>query len=152
MAGLQEEAKWEDEIYQLEAEDLVEGGPEGIDNVQARQLANRTQFLRRQTGVASDTSLGLFRSDTTPGYVSVEPHTGRAKANKLPELIPDKDEQWRRIQSLEGWGGNLKDSIYTDVTDNPFLVGFDARIGWELISGCYQPSLGRLSCGAAGGV
>ncbi|PNH90835.1 hypothetical protein C1M56_00865 [Vibrio diazotrophicus] len=46
MAGLVEIAQWEDEIYQLETTDPVEGGADGIDNKQAKQLANRTQFLK----------------------------------------------------------------------------------------------------------
>lgn len=48
MAGLVETVQWEDEIYQLETTDPVEGGPEGIDNKQAKQLANRTAFLRQE--------------------------------------------------------------------------------------------------------
>ncbi|MBY7994812.1 hypothetical protein KW438_05135 [Vibrio fluvialis] len=48
MAGLVEIAQWEDEIYQLETTDPVEGGADGIDNKQAKQLANRTQFLKNK--------------------------------------------------------------------------------------------------------
>ena len=48
MAGLVETAQWEDEIYQLETTDPVEGGADGIDNKQAKQLANRTQFLKNK--------------------------------------------------------------------------------------------------------
>ncbi|HDR9201027.1 TPA: hypothetical protein QDB48_002339 [Burkholderia vietnamiensis] len=48
MAKLTEASQWESEIYQLETSDPVEGGPDGIDNVQARQLGNRTRFLKDQ--------------------------------------------------------------------------------------------------------
>lgn len=48
MANLREEPKWESGIYQLEITDPVQGGVDGIDNVQARQLANRTLFLKKQ--------------------------------------------------------------------------------------------------------
>jgi len=47
MAGLAEEAAWEDEIYQLEQTDPVQGGEDGVDNKQAKQLANRTQYLKK---------------------------------------------------------------------------------------------------------
>ena len=46
MANLPETKTYETSIYQLETTDPVQGGPEGIDNLQAKQLANRTAFLR----------------------------------------------------------------------------------------------------------
>ena len=33
-------------IYQLEENDPVQGGPNGIDNRQAKQLADRTNYLK----------------------------------------------------------------------------------------------------------
>lgn len=46
MADIIELEQWEAGIYQLEEEDLVLGGPDGIDNLQAKQLANRTKYLK----------------------------------------------------------------------------------------------------------
>lgn len=46
MANLKEQAKWEEGIYQYELDDPLQGGEDGIDNVQGRQLANRTQYLK----------------------------------------------------------------------------------------------------------
>lgn len=40
-----ETATWEPEIYELKTTDKVEGGPDGISNLQPKQLANRTKFL-----------------------------------------------------------------------------------------------------------
>lgn len=56
MANLQEEIVWVDGIYQLEMEDEVMGGADGIDNKQAKQLASRTQYLKAQleTRAAAD--------------------------------------------------------------------------------------------------
>mgnify|MGYP007101908214 CR=1 FL=1 len=48
MANLAEECKWENGIYQLEIDDPVQGGADGIDNVQGKQLANRTQWLKKE--------------------------------------------------------------------------------------------------------
>jgi phage-related tail fiber protein len=47
MAALSEEASWSPGIYQLETTDPVLGGPDGIDNLQAKQLANRTSYLKQ---------------------------------------------------------------------------------------------------------
>ncbi|WP_448680591.1 glycine-rich domain-containing protein [Pseudomonas nicosulfuronedens] len=48
MATLSETASWTAGIYQLETTDPVLGGPDGIDNLQAKQLANRTLWLKEQ--------------------------------------------------------------------------------------------------------
>lgn len=49
MANLQESASWIDGIYQLETTDPVMGGPNGTSNTQAKQLANRTRWLKEQS-------------------------------------------------------------------------------------------------------
>jgi microcystin-dependent protein len=54
MAALTESETYEQEIYQLEATDPVQGGPTGIANRQAKQLANRTNWLKRKTELLSD--------------------------------------------------------------------------------------------------
>lgn len=43
---LAEAAEWETALYQIETDDPVLGGPTGIANLQARQLANRTAYLK----------------------------------------------------------------------------------------------------------
>lgn len=48
MANLTETNAWSDGIYQLETEDEVMGGENGIDNLQAKQLGARTQWLKKQ--------------------------------------------------------------------------------------------------------
>lgn len=46
MANLNETSSWEPGIYQIETTDPVVGGPDGISNLQAKQLANRTTYLK----------------------------------------------------------------------------------------------------------
>jgi hypothetical protein len=46
MANLTESAQWEEGIYQLTDDDKVKGGPAGTANRQAKQLANRTGYLK----------------------------------------------------------------------------------------------------------
>jgi hypothetical protein len=48
-SSLPENNKWEETIYQLEKDTPVLGGPGGPDNIQAQQLANRTQYLKFET-------------------------------------------------------------------------------------------------------
>ncbi|MEX0304347.1 MAG: phage tail protein [Leisingera sp.] len=54
MAGLQEQATWENEVYQIEQQDPVLGGPpdlaqgQGHTNVPHLHLANRTLWLKQQ--------------------------------------------------------------------------------------------------------
>ena len=48
MANVAESPFWESGIYQLETADPVMGGENGIDNIQAKQLANRTTWLKQQ--------------------------------------------------------------------------------------------------------
>lgn len=45
MANVTETSTWESGIYQLETTDSVEGGSDGISNLQAKQLGNRTKWL-----------------------------------------------------------------------------------------------------------
>jgi hypothetical protein len=46
MGTLVESATWENVIYQIETTDPLGGGPNGILNIAAKQLANRTKFLK----------------------------------------------------------------------------------------------------------
>lgn len=48
MAKLQENDGFVEDIYQLETDDPVLGGPNGVDNLQAKQLGGRTLWLRSQ--------------------------------------------------------------------------------------------------------
>jgi Phage-related tail fibre protein len=57
MANLKETAKWETGVYQFEESDPVKGGPNGIDNVPTRQLANRTVYLKQEVERAATTKI-----------------------------------------------------------------------------------------------
>lgn len=63
MANLIEVAQWETGIYQLEVNDPVEGGVTGIDNLQPKQLANRTAYLKQQLELLA-ASVGIIDIDT----------------------------------------------------------------------------------------
>ena len=56
MANLKEKPEWSPGVYQLETSDPVMGGPDGIDNLQAKQLANRTLYLKEQQEINASTT------------------------------------------------------------------------------------------------
>lgn len=62
--NLNEEPIWEEGIYQLETTDLVLGGPDGISNQQAKQLANRTLFLYQHRSVARNETIAIAGGTT----------------------------------------------------------------------------------------
>lgn len=68
MAELPELNEWPEGIYQLETSDPVLGGPDGIDNLQAKQLASRTKWLKDQLGkiVSGASSVGKAVQLRTP--------------------------------------------------------------------------------------
>lgn len=57
MSNLTETATYELGVYQLETTDPVLGGPDGIDNLQAKQLANRTKYLKEHVDALEDGTL-----------------------------------------------------------------------------------------------
>ena len=52
--NISEAISWVDFIYQIAREDKVEGGTGGVANIQAKQLADRTQFLKMLVEGISD--------------------------------------------------------------------------------------------------
>lgn len=46
MAFVPEVANWEEGIYQFEETDVLQGGPNGIDNLPSKQIANRLLWLK----------------------------------------------------------------------------------------------------------
>lgn len=112
MADLAETETYEAGIYQLEITDPVIGGPDGIDNLQAKQLANRTNWLKAKI----DSLLGL----------SVI-HTATLKAS------PSDADEFGFLSSSAAWslvkmtGTNLKawlkthfDTIYASLNSPSF--------------------------------
>ncbi|WP_416739206.1 hypothetical protein ACM1ZW_20670 [Pseudomonas sp. NFX71] len=56
MADLPESSEWAPGVYQIETSDPVLGGPEGITNLPAKQLANRTSWLKKKIDAFIDGS------------------------------------------------------------------------------------------------
>ncbi|NTX19281.1 phage tail protein [Burkholderia cepacia] len=130
MANLKEESRWEEGVYQFETSDPVQGGPDGIDNVPTKQLANRTRHLK-------DRADG---NDKRVGEVSAQVE---ALGKRTDALGNDK---------LPYTGGTLKGVLrgkvgaITPNNTNNAGFGFDN----DPDTGMFSPSDGYLQIGAQG--
>ncbi len=73
MATLPEQSVWTEGIYQLETSDPVMGGPDGVDNQQAKELANRTKYLKE--------TMERNKDDADTHKNASNPHVGSAPLN-----------------------------------------------------------------------
>ncbi|KVD59460.1 gp53-like domain-containing protein [Burkholderia ubonensis] len=102
MSNLIEVDRWENGIYQLETSDPVIGGPDGIDNLQAKQLANRTQFLKRLVeGGQSNLDAHANAADPHPQYA-----TKADLAQRLAELVGQSPAALDTLKELADALGN----------------------------------------------
>ncbi len=101
MPNLPEEATWEAGIYQLELTDPVEAGADGIDNLQAKQLANRTVYLKDQidTGrvIPAVTPLPAAVAGDRGRLVRVEGAAGVADAVYIGVKLANGAYDWFQI-------------------------------------------------------
>lgn len=94
MANVKEDKIWEEGIYQLEVTDPVVGGIDGISNKQAKQLANRTSYLKEQLENdknSVDTALAKKR-DVEDSYSKNEVDEKFTDTGKLIKEKLDKTE------------------------------------------------------------
>lgn len=133
MASLEENSAWESSIYQLEETDRAQAGAGGVLNIQARQLANRTRFLRSKLASleAECTELGLsidtFRQNlgSDEGDPIVAPEKVRAAlGGTVSEAI--------RYVSVDGFEPDL-----TGTTDSTLSVLKAAAIAKTLTDSAY---------------
>lgn len=73
MADVPESTEWTPGIYQWETSDPVLGGPEGIDNLPTKQLANRTRWLKDQIEkiISGATAIGKAVKLATARTISI---------------------------------------------------------------------------------
>ncbi|MDP0382900.1 tail fiber protein [Glaesserella parasuis] len=75
MAGLNETAKWEREVYQIEEDDPVLGGVEGVTNKPLKHLANRTLYLKQVLEAAGQKLMPKKLTATTRNTADNTGHT-----------------------------------------------------------------------------
>jgi len=100
MANLTETATWTAGVYQIETSDPVLGGPSGISNQQAKDLANRTAYLKEQlesnldmdaaaAGVLGVKFGGTGRDTLTAGSYLTGDGTGGVVLKTAAEVMAD---------------------------------------------------------------
>lgn len=79
MANLKEQDKWEDGVYQIEENDPVLGGENGVTNRPIKQLANRTLWLKKALELLDKKSAPKDLTASSVSAVEANGHT-----HKLP--------------------------------------------------------------------
>lgn len=79
MANLKEQDKWEDGVYQIEENDPVLGGENGVTNRPIKQLANRTFWLKKALELLGKKSAPKDLTAASVSVVEADGHT-----HKLP--------------------------------------------------------------------
>lgn len=109
--------EWVPGIYQLEASDYIIGGRNGVDNLPAQGLANRTEYLKAKLEALKDDVAAIGGND---------------KYNEIVAMIKalDAGSQNSRINHLERLVGNLYQDIQAagidpDGYDNALFETFD---------------------------
>ncbi len=70
MANLDLTRQWAENIYQLETTDPVMGGPDGVDNRQAKELGARTNWLKDQVDTINQDRTG-YAPKASPAFTGI---------------------------------------------------------------------------------
>lgn len=70
MGKITEQQQWEEDIYLIEKQDKVLGGELGVINIQAKQLANRTKYLKDQVDGINRDRTG-YAPKASPAFTGV---------------------------------------------------------------------------------
>ncbi len=135
MANLPEQPEYEEGIYQLEETDPVLGGPNGIDNLQAKQLANRTFWLKQQLedlqaakpihvskGLVFGGALSINADDATVNTLDIQPFECIGKNGNLMKtsIVYSKIIDQPLVDGASG--GGAKTGITSIAANNTFHV------------------------------
>lgn len=142
MTDLVESADWTPGIRQFETSDPVEGGPDGIDNVPLRQLANRTRFLKdRQEAQTGD--LALKAPIDSPAFTGAPQAPLAAQFDNSTKLATTAFVQ-RALGSRRAIIG-IQQSTLLDARHVGALIGCNAPGGYTLT----LPPLAGLAPGSS---
>lgn len=139
MANLEEQALFEPSIYQLEVTDYLLAGKTGIDNLQAQQLANRTQFLKGEVDTLKDS---LQPATNAKAGISKFATDSEASAGTLEDVAVNP----KQVKVADA---ALQESINTLASSVPISAGYAQnrryRAGEFVYIGgnyyeCYHPS------------
>ncbi|MCP9760050.1 hypothetical protein EGI20_12105 [Aquitalea sp. S1-19] len=109
MANLTESDSWQEGVYRIETTDPVLGGEDGISNVQAKQLANRTRYLKKFADeVASARGNQPSLKARLDGYDAFAPESqvgiiaGMQMAMQLAAQSARALQEWARTRTISG--------------------------------------------------
>ena len=132
MANVKEENRWEEGVYQIEVTDPVVGGVDGISNKQAKQLANRTSYLKEKVDALTPANIfeEIKKIDGTDSGLDADKLDGldssafaRIEQVLVKRPLPKGDYTsvgfWRALES--GWYSYNHDSIQG--SNNPSAYG-----------------------------
>lgn len=140
MANLPETPQW-DGVYQIEESDPVQGGPNGIDNLPHRHLANRTLYLKafadevaaaRGGKATLADRLASLETQTLQGESTFASTNGRTVTHNL-----NRTDYIVNVIPLEDTGGDLGD-VFISKAANAFTVyntgGFTGAFRYQIIT------------------
>jgi len=129
MGVIKETANWESSIYQIEPTDPVLAGENGPANTQARQLANRTAYLKTQDDAktaeisAARGTYGNLNERITAlqqsrkyGTFDFNPRIGATIVHGM-----NRTDYVVNVDALEAATGTLGE-VYVDIGPNSFTV------------------------------
>lgn len=104
MANLPESNTYPAGIYQIELTDPVVGGVDGVSNAQARQLANRTNWLKQKADEMVEARGGFDKlGDRLAGYDAFSPEQQVAILAGMQEALGLGGVLSREMQVLRQW-------------------------------------------------
>ncbi|MCR4493440.1 right-handed parallel beta-helix repeat-containing protein [Klebsiella pneumoniae] len=114
MASIKESPRWVDEVYQIKRGDKVEGGANGIVNVQTKILADRTQYLKNAVESVTDyREYTFYKTDTDPD-------------GTIAGIAATNDDQLFRV--AQGVGNKKSFSYYRNVQGHAVHVADAAGV------------------------
>ena len=158
VANVKEENIWEEGVYQIEVTDPVVGGVDGISNKQAKQLANRTSYLKEKVDALTPANIfeEIKKIDGTDSGLDADKLDGldssafaRIEQVLVKRPLPKGDYTsvgfWRALDS--GWYSYNHDSIQGLHNPTPYgfiyvlVEGSDYRVFWYRKNGIETYSL-----------
>lgn len=142
MANVTEISQFDEGIYQLETTDVIEGGPLGVDNYQAKGLANRTRWLYnnliklipKNTGYITGLDLGsttgnISRSGDFTSAVVSSPSSGNSiiTINLANSMGNTNYEVRSTIQSLStnmNADNDVSKGVFKPISATQFQIAF----------------------------
>lgn len=89
MTKITEKTRWEDDVYQIKRNDKVSGGRDGIANIQAGQLANRTRYLKESIDSLRDGKESTFYTTDGDPDGTIAGLAGTENGKMFRVAIPD---------------------------------------------------------------